>query len=136
MSKRNNLDQKASLALAIAVGRSVSDWAKETKVPRRTARTWSKSPEVRELVASIRRRAIDRAVGWLSKNARAAAQRIAHLAKGAASESVQLQAARAVLADLMTVSNYSELEGRLAAVERRVAEGRSAPPSAMAPPAR
>jgi hypothetical protein len=134
MSTRNNQNQKASLALAMAGGQTVAAWAKANDVHRRTAHTWSKSPEVRELVGRIRRKAIDRAVGRLSRHASAAAERIAKLAQGAASESVQLQAARAVLADLMTVSNYADLEERLAALERRAAEGRSDPPVAMTAP--
>jgi hypothetical protein len=135
MSQRNNQDQKSNLAIAIAGGRTVAAWAKANDVARRTAHSWSKSPEVRDLVARIRRRAIDRAVGLLSRNATAAAKRPASLAKGAASESVQLQAARAILADLMSVSNYAEMEGRLAEVERQLAEDHADDsPVAMTPP--
>jgi hypothetical protein len=121
MNLRNNRDQKADLALALATGRTVKAWAKGHEVPERTAYTWARSPEVRKQVRRIRRRAIDRAIGRLSRNATAAADQIARLAKGAASEAVRLHAARAVLADLMTVSNYAALEQRLAEVERRIA---------------
>ena len=120
MSKRNNQNQKSGLALAMAAGEPVAAWARENQVPVRTARTWSNSPEVRKLVRRIRRRVIDRAVGRLSKNATAAADEIVRLAKKAASEAVRLNAARAVLAELMAVSNYATLEGRLAEVERRI----------------
>jgi hypothetical protein len=121
MSKRNNREQKASLALAMAGGQTVAAWARDNQVADRTARTWSHSPEVVRLVGRIRRKAIDRAIGRLSRHATAAADQIARLAKGAASEAVRLHAARAVLADLMTVSNYAALEDRLAEVERRLA---------------
>jgi hypothetical protein len=121
MNHRNNRDQKADLALALATGRTVRAWAKLHDVPERTAYSWARSPEVRTQVRRIRRRAIDRAIGRLSRHAAAAADRIAQLADAAQSEAVQLQAARAVLADLMTVSNYAALEGRLAEVERRIA---------------
>jgi hypothetical protein len=109
MSKRNNQNQKSGLALAMAAGETVAAWARENQVPVRTARTWSNSPEVRKLVQRIRRRVIDRAVGRLSKNATAAADEIVRLAKKAASEAVRLNAARAVLAELMAVSNYATL---------------------------
>jgi hypothetical protein len=118
MNIRNNRDQKAALALAIATGRTVRAWAKEHDVPERTAYKWARSPEVRKMVRRIRRRAIDRAVGRLSRHAAAAADQIAKLAKGALSEAVRFQAARAVLADLMNVSNYAALEDRITQLER------------------
>src|SRR5262245_31948957 len=98
----------------------------------RTARTWSNSSEVRKLVQRIRRRVIDRAVGRLSKNATAAADEIVRLAKQAASEAVRLNAARAVLAELMAVSKHATLEGRLAEVERRIRDS-SQPNSSQLP---
>jgi hypothetical protein len=129
MNLRNNRDQKADLALALATGRTVKAWAKQhDDVAERTAYNWARSPEVRSMVRRIRRRAIDRAIGRLSRHAAAAADRIAHLANAAQSESVQLQAARAVLADLMTVSNYAALEERLTDVERRLADRQAAGP--------
>jgi hypothetical protein len=127
MSKRNNQDQKAALALAMATGRTVIDWAKEARVPERTAYTWSRSREVLDRVHAIRRAAIDRAIGRLSENALAAAEAITGLVRGAASEAVKLQAARAVLADLMAVSDYAALEDRLAEVERRIRRDRPGP---------
>jgi hypothetical protein len=121
MSKRNNENHKANLALAMAAGTAVPDWARENDVHRRTAYTWSRSPEVLDQVKLIRSQVLDRAAGRLSDNATAAADKIAKLAQEAASESVQLQAARAVLAELMTVSNYLAIERRLDELERRVA---------------
>jgi hypothetical protein len=119
MNLRNNGDQKAALALAIAKGETVKAWALAHDVPERTAYTWARSPEVKKQVRRIRRRAIDRAIGRLSRGAFAAADRIARLAKAAESESVQLQAARAVLADLMQVANYADLEDRITELERK-----------------
>jgi transposase-like protein len=120
MSLRNNADRKAGLALAIASGGTVAAWARKHDVPTRTAYTWSRSPEVRRQVARIRRRAIDRAVGQLTRHATAAANQIARLARESDSDAVKLQASRAVLADLMAVANYATLERRLAALEGRV----------------
>jgi transposase-like protein len=126
MSKRNNQNQKAALALAMAGGGTVAAWAREHQVAERTARTWSNSTEVLDQVESIRREVLDRAIGRLSDNAIAAADEIARLVKEAASEAVRLQAARAVLAELMTVSNYAALDGRLADIERRIAHAQPA----------
>jgi transposase-like protein len=120
MNQRNNRDQKAALALAIAGGRTVKAWAKDHDVPERTAYSWARSPEVRNLVRRIQRRAIGRAAGCLSRNAAAAAAKIARLADSAQSESIQLQAARAVLAELMQLADYADHEDRIAELERRV----------------
>jgi hypothetical protein len=124
MSRIHNQNRKAALALALAGGGTVATWARENQVPERTARTWSNSPEVLEQVDAIRRQALDRAIGRLSDHAVAAADQIARLARDATSEAVRLQAARAVLADLMTVASYAAIEGRLAEVERRIAQAR------------
>jgi hypothetical protein len=124
MSKRNNENPKANLALAMAAGTAVPDWARDNDVHRRTAYTWSKSPEVLDQVQLIRSQVLDRTAGRLSDNATAAADKIAQLAREAASESVQLQAARAVLAELLNVSDHLALERRLDALERRVAHAR------------
>ena len=111
-------EAKAALALTIATGGTVKAWANAHDVPERTAYTWARSPEVRNRVRRIRQRAIDRAIGRLSQHASAAADQIARLAKDALSEAVRFQAARAVLADLMTVSNYAALEERITELER------------------
>jgi hypothetical protein len=123
MPTRNNENQKSALALAMAAGTSVPAWARENQVAQRTAYTWSRSEEVLEQVQRIRRRAMDRAVGRLARNATRAADQIARLARTAKSEAVRLQASRAVLAELMAVSNYASIEDRLAEVERKLGVG-------------
>jgi hypothetical protein len=127
MSKRNNESQKTALALAMAGGINVGEWARQNEVNKRTAYTWSRSDEVRDKIADIRRRAVDRAVGRLSRNATAASMIIIKLARKATSEAVKLQAARAILADLMVVSNYAAIEQRLAEVERRLQDSSQLP---------
>ena len=124
MSKINNRDRKAALALAMATGGTVKAWADANAVPHRTAYSWSKCPEVLHQVDAVRRQMVDQAVGRLCEHALAAADRIARLLNDANSEAVQLQAARAVLADLMAVSNYVALNGRVAELERRAADAK------------
>ena len=70
-------------------------------------------PKVRREVEASRRRALGRAIGRLSSVAVKAANGIVTLAKEAESESVQLRAWRAVLADQMAVSKFSDLEYRM-----------------------
>jgi hypothetical protein len=45
---------------------------------------------------------------------------ITHLAQEAESESVQLRAWRAILADMMSVSKFSDLEYRMAEIEEQL----------------
>jgi hypothetical protein len=135
MSKRNNQGQKHALALAMAAGGSVRSWAKDNQVPARTAYTWSRSEEVLNVVDRIRRRALDRAIGRLALHAIEAAGQITDLAGTAESESVRLQAARAVLAEMVALTDYVGLERRLIEVERRIQAGPPSP-SAGAPTAR
>jgi hypothetical protein len=127
MSRINNQVRKESLAVALAVGGTVSDWAAAHGVKLRTAYAWATSAEVVERVAAIRRAALEQAVNRLSNHATAASDMIVNLAAGAASESVRLQAARAVLTELMTVCNYAALGRRLDEVERRMAGARAQP---------
>ena len=123
MSKRINHARKAALALAMAAGRTVIDWARENNVPERTAYSWARSREVLDQVEAIRHAAIDRAVGRLSENATVAADEITRLVRESASDAVRLQAARAVLADLMAIADHAAFEQRLADLERRLRDG-------------
>ena len=68
----------------------------------------------------MRRRALNQAIGRLTGMAMKAVDGIAKLAKGAESESVQLRAWRAILADLMAVSKFSDLEYRMAEIEEQL----------------
>jgi hypothetical protein len=120
VSKRDNRARQGSLALAIAAGRTVAAWAQDNQVPRRTAYRWARSREVLQLVQQIRRRAIDRAIGTLARHATAAAEEIGRISTKGETDAIKLAASRAVLADLMTVSNYATLEARVAALEDRV----------------
>ena len=120
MPEEVSLDKKTSLALAIARGQSIDAWAKKNVVTRSTAFRWASEPEVRREVEATRRRALGRAIGRLSSVALKAANGIASLAKGAESESVQLRAWRAILADNMAVSKFSDLEYRMTEIEEQL----------------
>ena len=120
MSKRYNENQKARLAVSLATGLTAGAWAKENAVPSRTVYRWARSPEVQELVQRIRARVIDRAIGRLTTHAIKAAEVIAKLSQEAESESVRLHASRAVLSDLLMITDYATMERRLASVERRI----------------
>ena len=112
-------NRKTQLASAIARGGSITAWARQNEVPLRTAFRWSSDPKVRRAVEAWRRRALDRAIGRMASRAAKAADGIARLGEGAESESVQLRAWRAILADQMAVSKFSDLEDRMAEIEEQ-----------------
>jgi hypothetical protein len=120
MSEEPRECNKFSLAVALARGSSIRRWALTNNVPRETARRWAHEPDVRLTVESLRRRAIDRAVGVLAGRSSWAAGGICKLAKSAESESVQLRALKSVLSDMIAVSKYSGLEERMTGLEAHV----------------
>ena len=113
---------KIQLAVAIGHGLSVRAWARANNVPRVTAQRWSKDPKVRQAAEACRRRALDRAVGQMSRRATWVVGGITTHAGEAQSESVRLRALRALLADMMAVSRFGGLEDRMTAIEKRSAE--------------
>ena len=82
----------------------------------------AREPEVRAAVESDRRRAVDRAIGRMARRVTRATDGIAKLAKGAESESVKLTALRAILSDMMAVSQFAGLEQRMTEIEEQLPE--------------
>ena len=117
MEKEVRRLKKIHLALAVAQGESIAEWARENGVPERSAQRWAQDRNVRREVDAYRRRALNQAIGRLTGIATNAVDGIANLVKGADSESVQLRAWRGVLADLMSVSKFSVLEYRMTEIE-------------------
>ena len=85
MDKEVRRFKKLHLALAIAEGESIAEWAQQNGVSERTAFYWAKDPKVRREVDACRRRALNQAVGRLTGMAMNAVDGIAHLAKVAIS---------------------------------------------------
>ncbi len=112
--------KKTKLALAIARGESITGWARRNEVPLRTAFRWSSDPKLRRAVEAWRRRCLNRAIGRMASLATKAAEGIARLGQDAQSESVQLRAWRAILADQMAVSKFSDLEQRMVEIEEQL----------------
>jgi hypothetical protein len=124
------LSQHDQLAMAVAQGKSVAEWARQNGVPARTAQRWAAAPDVRRQVEDWRRRILDRALGFMAGRSMWAVRGIAKLGEAAESESVQLRARRAILQDQMAVSKFSNFEYRMAELEEqvRVRNGNAAQP--------
>ena len=130
MEKEVRRLKKINLALAVAEGESIAEWARENGLPERTAQRWAQDRNVRREVDACRRRALNQAIGRLTGMAMNAVDGIANLAQGAESESVQLRAWRGVLADLMAVSKFSVLEYRMTEIEEELDKRRQGDPGA------
>jgi len=112
---------RAALAIAVASGKSVEEWASENQIPRRTAYDWYRRADFRRLVVRTRRRLTDRALGQLAGKAAAAAGELGRLiTEGQQTDAVRLAAARAVLADLMALARFTDMEGRMAEIEEQL----------------
>ena len=97
-----------------------------------TAYRWAKDPLVRKAVESYRRRAIDHAIGRMTKQSTHAADIIIRIANETESDSVRLWAARAIFSDMMAVSNHWDLEVRMTEIEEQLVERKGAGSGAVA----
>jgi len=111
------LNPKDSLAVSIALGKSVCAWARENDVPKSTAYDWAHKPEVRRTVEEFRRRALDRVIGWLNGRSMRAVKTLTRLSESAESEAVQLRAVRAVLSDQLVIAKHANLNYRVSQLE-------------------
>jgi hypothetical protein len=119
MTSESANSQKLNLAFAVAEGKSVAEWAHRNEVPERTAYRWAAEPEVRAEVESIRRRALDQAIGQMATHSSWVVNRMLLLGDNARSESVQLSALRGLLADYIAVTKFAGLERRVGKLEER-----------------
>ncbi len=94
--KRHPPKQRDDLALAVAMGSTITAWAKENKVPLRTANEWAGKPEFKAAVEAHRRAINDRALGVFVRFKVEAVGTLARLMRSAKSEQVQFQAARTI----------------------------------------
>ena len=113
-------DLKSQLALRIARGKPINAWASQNEVPLPTAYRWSREPQVRGEVQEWRRFVLNLTIGRLAGLSLKATDGIAKLGRGA--ESVHLRAWRAILADQMAVSKFSDLEYRMAEIEEQLSD--------------
>jgi hypothetical protein len=113
---------RLDLAVAVAHGRAIKSWADAHNTPLQTAHEWANQPDFKRAVSRFRRRSADLAAGRLASYATKAAQVMTDLAVSAASESVKLAACRAILSDMMTVSEYTDLELRMTDIEEQLRE--------------
>ena len=106
-----------ALAMHIATGNSIPDFAKEHGIALRTAYDWSVTQDVKDRIVAIRSRLIDQGVGKLIGTIRKATHELDRLIENGSTDSVRLAAARGVISDTMALCDFADLERRVAALE-------------------
>lgn len=110
------------LILALAEGESSRAWAMANDVSVRTANRWAADPRVKAQVNKIRKLILDEAIGRLVTASRRAANTLVALTGDEHPPGIRLGAARAILADLISVESHASLAEELVAVKLQLAE--------------
>ena len=105
------------LAASVAAGSSIRDAAQAAGCSESSAYNISRSPEFREMVATIRTESIAAAVGVLSQAASKAAQTLVDLLSDEQEPKDRLAAARLILTNLAPIQELGELRERIAKIE-------------------
>jgi hypothetical protein len=108
--------RKSRLAIALAGGIRVDDWACENSVPPSTAYRWAALPEVKAEIRECRRSVHCDSIDLMTRHSTQAAKGIADLAK---SESVKLAAMRSMLLDVFEVTDCTDIQDRITALLER-----------------
>jgi hypothetical protein len=109
------------VALLIASGKAIKDAAAECGAGERTAHTWLEDPAYRTLIAELRGRLMNQALGKLA-DAAGEAVGVLRASLADANPNVRLRAAVSILDGLMKMREHVELAEQLADAQRRLAE--------------
>jgi hypothetical protein len=123
----HNKAKYESLVIAVATGQSIINWCKDTKTPRSTVSVWQLDPKFERDVAALRRKMVNEAIGKFVASVGQVAEGMIKLAEQAASEPTKLAAQKAVMENLVQMSDFAELRKRLDDLEewRRESEQRN-----------
>jgi hypothetical protein len=111
-----------SLALAVASGRKITKWCAENGIAVRTAYGWVKEPSFKARVAELRRELTGEILGGLVDSGVAAVEEIRRIVREGTGDPVRLNAARAVLSEIVTYTDHFDLESRITELERRAGQ--------------
>jgi hypothetical protein len=128
MPNRGRKGADETLLAALACGATIDGAARQAGVSRRTAQRRTSNPEFLRRLAEARTDMVQRASGGLTAAAMESVKTLLALQQGPANPpAVRLGAARAVLEIGMKLRGATELEERLAVVERRLADQEGQP---------
>ena len=113
---------EAALIACLASGANYTEAAKKSGISARTISRRMSNPEFQEKVSDTRRSALIRAVGAISTAASRAVLTLNELLGAKHPPSIRLAAARAVLENVVRLTQHADLDHRLAALEATAAE--------------
>ena len=125
---RNGLTPKQEqAAFDLAAGKSLAEASRNSGAGERTIRTWeSEQPEFLARIAALRAEMTGRALGLMADGMADAALTLRHLCNKSKNEGIRLKASEALLAHGMKLRESVELEERIAALETKPAQRRTA----------
>lgn len=110
-------------ASAVAAGLNRKEAAEAAGISQRQARDWLKAnPEIRDRIGELSERATGYAVAILTQNLAEAALALAELLKPENPPQVRLNAARAIIADYVSLKTFADLEAKLERIQSRMAK--------------
>jgi hypothetical protein len=110
----------------IAAGRSIKDAAAEVECGERTAHTWLADPGYRALIAELRHRMLDGAVGRLADATNAAVSTLRDLL-GDDNGNTRLRAATTILDAVVRLREHVEIDARILRLEQDAATEAAGP---------
>ena len=110
----NSGEKWQALALLVAGGASIKNAADELGIPERTAYRYAGLREFRQCVGRLRSAALDASVGAITSASTRAVEKLVELLDD---PQYGLQAAKALLTNVTSLSDLGELRGRLDSLE-------------------
>lgn len=117
-----NAEKYESLVSAAAMGVSPSKWCRQTVTAPATAAKWQSRPEFTKDVQAIRGKLLERAVGKFTGAVNSMADAMIKLAGSALSEPTRLSAQRAMMHNLIKITEFADLTRRIELLEEKQRE--------------
>lgn len=112
---------EAQLIAAIVAGKSIAEAAADAGIGERTARRWLAEPDLKQRIETACNELTKQALAQLSGAASDAVTTLKSLLKSK-NDNAKLGAARAILANLITLREHGELEERIAKLEAQLSQ--------------
>jgi hypothetical protein len=121
-TKHSNRAIYESLVSAAARGVAVSKWCRQTATAPATAAKWQSKPEFITDVQEFRGKVLDRAIGKFTGAVNSMADAMIKLAGSALSEPTRLSAQRAMMHNLIKITEFADLSRRIEVLEEKQRE--------------
>jgi hypothetical protein len=114
--------KRTAFVAAIATGQTVAGASQIALISERTGYRWASEPGVQQQVQALRGNLTSAALGRLLSHVTKAADKMGELV-GSESDGIALQAAGRVLTIVLDFRKATEMDARMAAIEKQLLEG-------------